>query len=143
MSYKENPIYRCNVCGEIYTLSEAEDDMSCPNCGKENFDEVVICDECGKAFSSEYEYRFGGLCQDCFELEATFPNQAIEYGGERTEEVEINGLWAKTFTASEIDEILSAAFTQLPDNRKRQYEMDFCSDDPQDFVDWSRERSGV
>ena len=108
----------------------------CPECGSENIEDVFFCYECGEPVDSFLTWKHGGLCEKCFTDEATHLNTAVEYGNRVRLDVSINGLFEKAFTQEQIDDILCAAFVQLPEEKQHEIEMEFCTDDAPYFVEW-------
>ena len=112
-------MYICECCGNVvcdYELQTRKDfkpvEMTCHTdwcyetmnapceCGGE-FVEAVQCAVCGK-YKEKDEYS---VCDECLEEAETLEN-ALEYGAEAEETIEINGFLAQVFSNTEIEEIL-------------------------------------
>jgi hypothetical protein len=108
----------------------------CPNCGSEDFEEASECVECGAVKCADN--LINGMCEDCINIAAEDMRQAYEYGADRTEVVEINGVLAMAFSKVQIEAILTNYLMNNGDfaaECKR-----FALDDKYDFTDWLSER---
>lgn len=98
----------------------------CPNCGSEDFEEAVHCIKCDE-FVPE-DNMVGSICKGCLEKRIN-DEEALAYGNDRKEAVELNGFLAYIFSASEIEYILKA---NIPKGYARRY----ITDDIYDFSEW-------
>ena len=140
--------YMCENCGEVMEPDElklipngggdiGEDWYVCPYCGHDSLAEVEQCDDCGHWVDPSELYC--GKCRDCIDREAEDVEQTKQYGDERKAEVEINAVYYKAFSLSEIDELLAKAFDELPTDKQKKYCLDLVDDDPYDFAEWLQE----
>lgn len=138
-------MYICLHCGHKFTnatnrynriVNRWEDDAECPNCGSEDFEEAEECVECGALKGADNLIH--GMCDDCINIAAEDMRQAYEYGADRTEVVEINGVLAMAFSKVQIEAIL---MNHLMNNGDFAAECKkFALDDKFDFTDWLAER---
>ena len=143
---------KCTKCGEIMDSTDLAKDytdggyrgephLSCPYCGCDELDEVEQCSRCGKWVEgfdlSHLIYGSVGneVCLDCLQDAADDVRTVIDYGAKRTEDVEINGLWAYVYTKDEINDILMADFMKLPERMQKQYTQGFAECDYSDFAE--------
>lgn len=112
----------------------------CPN-GNPTVDEILIeCALCGRDVD-EAEARYG-ICEDCWTKYSNFDN-ARSYGATATENVEINGLYARILTPDQIENALAAAVNEM----KMHYPLStakmvksFISDDDDAFATFLKEK---
>lgn len=138
-------MYICLHCGHQFTnatnrynriVNRWEDDAECPNCGSEDFEEAEECVECGALKGADNLIH--GMCDDCINIAAEDMRQAYEYGADRTEVVEINGVLAMAFSKVQIEAIL---MNHLMNNGDFAAECKkFALDDKFDFTEWLAER---
>lgn len=138
-------MYICLHCGHKFTnatnrynriVNRWEDDAECPNCGSEDFEEAEECVECGALKMSDNLIH--GMCDDCINIAAEDMRQAYEYGADRTEVVEINGVLVMAFSKVQIEAIL---MNHLMNNGDFAAECKkFALDDKFDFTEWLAER---
>lgn len=108
--------------GEREPWTDNEPTRECPLCGREIAENDMIyavCDQCladNKAVAT-----------------------ALEYGAERTTKVSINGFLAYQFDADEINDILTAALSDLFKTDHRE----FLNDDEDDFAMWLQKRNAA
>ena len=74
------------------------------------------------------------MCTDCIEDAALNVGSVIDYGAKRSEEVDINGLWAYIYTPEEINDILQADFEKLSKEKQIGYTERYVSEDYDDFA---------
>lgn len=113
--------------------SDSDDSAAyCPNCGSEDIEEAEECEACGALKAKDR--LLNGWCEDCINIAASDYFKVRNYGQDRKEAVEINGLLAWAFSADEIQEILER---ELMNSYKiKEYAYKYASDDRFDFVDW-------
>ena len=136
-------MYICLHCGhefddpkKDYDRGTGHWDEECPNCGSEDFEEAAECVECGAVKCSDN--LINGMCADCINIAAEDMRQAYEYGADRTDVVELNGVLAMAFSKVQIEAILTNYLMNNGDfaaECKR-----FALDDEYDFTDWLAER---
>lgn len=132
-------MFKCIHCGhefdepqKDYDRGTGRMDECCPNCGSEDIVEVKECALCGELHAEEYLIE--GVCEKCLEKKVAMET-AMTYGMYRKSCVELNGLLAYAFTASEIEEILTAVLKSVGPWADH-YVKDFCMDDKYDFAEW-------
>mgnify|MGYP002514325182 CR=1 FL=1 len=136
-------MWMCIHCGhefdephQEYDKGTGRYDYDCPNCGSEDIEEALICDECGAVKSADEIVN--GMCADCINIAAEDMRQAYEYGADRTEVIELNGVLAMAFSKVQIEAILT---NYLMNNGDFAAECKkFALDDKFDFTDWLAER---
>jgi DNA-directed RNA polymerase subunit RPC12/RpoP len=139
-------MYICLHCGHEFEephnrynkrWSDSDDsEPCCPNCGSEDIEEALICEECGAVKSADEIVN--GMCADCISIAAEDMRQAYEYGADRTEVIELNGVLAMAFSKVQIEAILT---NYLMNNGDFAAECKkFALDDKFDFTDWLAER---
>lgn len=117
--------------------SDSDDSVQyCPNCGSEDFEEAGYCKKCDDYFDADSVV--GCFCQKCLGKAETL-DRAMKYGADRKQSVEINGLLAWTFSASEIEDILLRHFMDTSENWQKRRVEAYCDDDLTDFSDWLEE----
>lgn len=139
-------MYICLHCGHTFetpvkymyntAVKMWDEDASCPNCGSEDFEEAAECRECGALRSADS--LIDGLCEGCLQEAASDLEKAYEYGNERKQAVEVNGILARAFTATQIEDILTGWLMNNGDFEKEFH--DFALDDWHDFAEWLKER---
>lgn len=145
MAIKRETMCRCEKCGEVMALDErkrvpngggdvGEDWYVCPYCDGDSLAEVAQCDVCGQYFEPD-EISFG-MCPDCIIDESHDVANVAWYGYRNKEHVAINGLFERTFTESEIDEILWAAFMGMTTEQQQDACEDYIANDPYMFAKW-------
>lgn len=106
----------CKDCGRVFDDDELRaekywnydlccynpTEYFCPYCGSDDFDEATECPLCGDYYDASDDVH---VCEGCLCDEENIVN-AIEYGADRTEDVEINGFVANMLSAEKINEIL-------------------------------------
>lgn len=108
----------------------------CPYCDSMEFDEAEECVECGAV--KFVENLKNGMCEDCINIAAEDMRKAYEYGADRTEVVELNGVLATAFSKVQIEAILT---NYLMNNGDFAAECKkFALDDKYDFAEWISER---
>lgn len=146
-------LIRCEKCREIFDESDLVTDYvnggdigephdSCPYCGCDDWEYVSQCECCGRYFTNDragYEI-FGTsgsqMCADCID-DAADVRTVIDYGNHEFVEVdEINGLFARVYDSSEINDILLANFMQLPEAKQKEWIQKYIEDDKDNFADW-------
>lgn len=117
--------------------SDSDDsEPTCPNCGSEDIEEALVCEECGAVKSSDD--IINGICSGCLTEAAEDYKTAFEYGSERTEVVELNGVIASYLSRNQIEAILVNYIMNNGDIF--QAAKDFALDDKYDFAEWLSER---
>lgn len=136
-------MYICIHCGHHFDephnrynrrWSDSDDSQQyCPNCGSEDFEEAGYCEKCDDYFPTGDVV--GCYCKKCI-VKAQTLNRAMKYGADRKEAIEINGLLAWSFSATEIEEMLLRHFMNTSENWQKRMVEEYCSDDLTDFSDW-------
>ena len=136
--------YVCIHCGHHFTephnrynrrwSDSDESEQYCPNCGSEDFEEAGHCIKCDEDFP--LEQMVVSICRGCVEKAQTFDN-ALRYGADRKESVEINGFLAWAFTTSDIEEILTNVLRiEAGHEVGKEDAHKYLSDDIYDFSEW-------
>lgn len=113
------------------------DREECPNCGSEDIEEGMVCRICEDVHREED--MIGAVCKECFDKAVTFGN-ALRYGKERKQGVELHGFLTWCFSEEEIESILLKNLQeQSPEWRKRMAN-EYCTDDKYDFADFLDEK---
>ena len=138
----------CNFCGAIkneedlktytqihdYTdlqpIKETRIDSSC-ECGKGEYVPAQKCKLCGVWF---YDEDRVGICEGCIDNAETFEN-AVKFGSENTEKVDINGLFVHLFSEQEINDIIERYAEQHFTDECREIAR-YCEEDLPCFVDF-------
>ena len=148
-------LIKCQKCKEIFDSDDlkldyteggyrGEPHYSCPYCGDDQWEWVEQCSRCGKYFSLDtYDCHIHGtsgsmMCDDCID-EVADVRTVVDYGYSKYETAEvdgINGLFAYMFSAGEINDILMAHFTQLPEEQQKKWAKDYIKEDLNNFADW-------
>lgn len=139
-------MYKCLHCGhEFEEIDRRHYDRGtgvweeyCPNCGSEDFEECFKCAVCDENFVEE-EMIGCHVCKDCLDKSVTFVN-ALRYGKERTESVEINGFLAWCFSPEQIESILLKNLQTESQDWRQRMTREFCTDDKYDFADFLSEK---
>ena len=133
----------CLHCGHVFDYDELGkqydrstgtwDREECPNCGSEDFEEAAVCEECGDVVAADdIIYR---LCRNCVEKNETLEN-AMAYGSDRKECIELNGFLAWMVREFGIEYYLEKVLLNLSDAEKKRLVKDYCEDDIKDFSEW-------
>ena len=137
-------MYICLHCGHEFEKPNTthnggyweEEWNECPNCGSEDFEEAAECVECGAVKS--VDYLVNGWCEDCLNIAAEDYKTVFEYGADRTQVVELNGVLAREYSRTEIEAIL---LNHLMNNGNlKKATKDFAFDDKPDFAEWMNDR---
>ena len=140
--------YICFQCGHTFGPEEivekyydratgTYDREECPKCGFEDIEEGMECCVCNEVHREED--MIGQVCKECLEKSVTFGN-ALRYGKDRKESVEIHGFLKWIYSAEETESILLKNLQeQSPEWRKRMTE-EYLTDDKYDFADFIFEK---
>lgn len=146
-------LIRCDKCKEIFGREDLKVDYteggylgephySCPYCGDDQWEYVEQCSRCGRYFSLDsLECEIHGttgsmMCDDCID-EVADARTVVEYGDYDNTSVDgINGLFACMYGSGEINDILMAHFTQLPEDMQKEWIRKYIADDKANFADW-------
>ena len=146
-------LIRCNKCGEVFDSDDLKVDYieggykgethySCPYCDDDRWEYVEQCSRCGRYFSLDaLECEIHGttgsmMCDDCID-EVADARTVVEYGDYDNTSVDgINGLFAYMYGSGEINDILMAHFTQLPEEMQKEWIRKYIADDKANFADW-------
>lgn len=104
-----------------------------------NFVEGKKCSLCDEYYDPDK--LEGGVCEYCLEQEATLEN-AIRFGDDNQEEIAINGYLARSFTNTQIEEILTKHLVEaqkITPAKINQEAKDYCLDDKSCFGEWLEE----
>lgn len=139
-------MFECADCKSIFADSEikrirhSDGDAwdECPFCGCDELDEVAQCYLCGEWHKMD-ELR-NEVCDDCIDDVADKVYEVIEYAECycTSEQVRIAPLYLKAFTASQINDIVASAFTQLPEEAQKKVCRELIDDDPYCFTEWMK-----
>lgn len=139
-------MYVCIHCGHEFDepsnryntrWSDSDDsEPCCPNCGSPDIEEAEKCIECG-AVKPEGETIFG-FCEDCLDRAADDFDTVQAYGADRTEAVEINGLYAWAMSKDEIE--LACLSWMMAHRDPKKDARAFALDDKYDYAGWLKER---
>lgn len=138
----------CKDCGkviaddELITHLESRGEFWGNNC----FEEIVDKCECGGEFVEAKQCQMCGewiceddenVCDDCLQNNATYDN-ALKYGEENKESVELNGFLANVFTADEVNEILIRELDEAQQLSTKIYKEArwYCLNDKMCFIDF-------
>lgn len=113
-----------------------EEWYECPDCGSTDYEELAECSECGA--EKIKDHLINGMCEDCINEAASDMRKVYEYGADRTQCVEMNGVLARAFTRVQIDAILTNWLMANGDFGKEAKE--YALDDTDDFSMWLNER---
>ena len=148
-------LIQCNKCKEIFDSDDlkldyteggyrGEPHYSCPYCGDDQWDYVEQCTRCGKYFSMDsMDCQLHGtsgsmMCEDCID-EVADVRTVVDFGSSENQLVEvdeINGLFAFVYSPEEINDILLACFTQLPEHLQKKWTKEYIQQDLNEFADW-------
>lgn len=131
-------MYKCEKCGFAFNEPEYKTSKSgseywgamtyeeytsshCPECGCEDFEIAVECENCGKVFIElEEESPCKCLCQDCFnKYTSDFDRVYKLFDDDNKIDIKINALVANLLSTDEINKILHTY-------AKKQFGMGFC-----------------
>ena len=139
-------MYICIHCGHEFDeptnrynkrWSDSDDsEPCCPNCGSPDIEEAEECSECGRMHAEES--IINGMCADCVKKAANDVRLAYQYGAERTEMIELNGVLATALTRVQIEAILEHYLITNGDLENECFR--FATDDEYDFVEFLKER---
>lgn len=113
------------------------DREECPNCGSEEIEEGMECCVCGEVHREEN--MIGQVCNDCLNKSVTFAN-ALRYGKERKESVEIHGFLKWIYNAEEIESILLKNLQEASTEWRKRMTEEYLTDDKYDFADFIFEK---
>lgn len=134
-------MFKCYHCGHEFDEPTNECNMpvdpnderaGCPNCGSPDFELVGTCIECGAAKVDEN--LFNGMCIDCIRHAAYDVRKTMDYGNDRKEAVELNGVLAFALSTVQIEAILTNWLMTNGDIEAEGFK--FATDDIYDFSDW-------
>ena len=147
-------MYKCESCGAIfeepadrkeqvgYEPYDVETFGVCPECGSEDFYEVVQCEECGDWFSPE-ETLTEYFCKECEEKLVQNEISNSKFTGliglcdelEVTQSVEINAFFAHVFTKEDIENALHELFFEMPQSYRELAVESYVENDRGQFLD--------
>lgn len=113
-----------------------EEWYECPDCGSTDYEELAECSECGA--EKIKDHLINGMCEDCINEAADDLRLLYEYGADRTQSVEINGVLAYAFSRVQIDAILTNWLMTNGDFKKEA--QDYALDDKDDFSMWLKRK---
>ena len=136
--------YICLHCGHAFDGDEivakyydratgCYDREECPNCSSEDFEEAAVCEDCGEVVS--VDDIVGRLCRECVVKNESSEN-ALAYGEDRKECVELNGFLAWMVREFGLDYYLKKVLENLTDAEKTRLVKEYCEDDIYDFSEW-------
>ena len=148
-------LIQCNKCKEIFDSDDlkldyteggyrGEPHYSCPYCGDDQWDYEEQCTRCGKYYSMDsMDCQIHGtsgsmMCEDCID-EVADVRTVVDFGSSENQLVEvdeINGLFAFVYSPEEINDILLACFTQLPEHLQKKWTKEYIQQDLNEFADW-------
>lgn len=148
-------LIECSHCHEIFDSDDlkldyteggyrGEPHYSCPYCGDDQWDYVEQCTRCGKYYSMDsMDCQIHGtsgsmMCEDCID-EVADVRTVVDFGSSENQLVEvdeINGLFAFVYSPEEINDILLACFTQLPEHLQKKWTKEYIQQDLNEFADW-------
>ena len=135
--------YICIHCGHHFDVIDRKHydpatgvwEEYCPNCGSEDFCEAGYCKKCDDYFPVSKVTNH--VCESCIDKSISI-DTALKYGADRKEAVELNGFLAWAFSASEINEILTAVI-RLENIHGFDDAKEFCKNDLYDYSEWLEE----
>lgn len=138
-------MYICLHCGHEFEETAAKNydsatgtwEECCPNCGSEDFEEAIKCRICGEVHVDED--MIGQVCKECLDKSVTFGN-ALRYGADRKEDVEINGFLTWIYSPEEIESILLKNLQTESHEWRQRMTTEYCTDDKYDFADFLEEK---
>ena len=95
--------------------------------------EAKQCEICGEW--EDPDNLIEDICERCFEEKSTFEN-AIGFGAENKEYVEINGYLASEFTSEQIERVLLKELEEAKKLGIKTKHKEFCLKDKEDFAIW-------
>lgn len=113
------------------------DREECPKYGSEDIEEGMECCVCGEVHIEEN--MIGQVCNDCLNKSVTFGN-ALRYGKERKESVEIHGFLKWIYSAEEIESILLKNLQEASTEWRKRMTEEYLTDDKYDFADFIFEK---
>jgi DNA-directed RNA polymerase subunit RPC12/RpoP len=140
-------MYICLHCGHGFDeptnrynrrWSDSDDsEPCCPNCGSEDIEEGMVCRICGEVHREED--MIGQVCKDCLDKSVTFGN-ALRYGKERKQDVELNEFLTWCYSPDEIESILLKNLQECSHEWRQRMANEYCTDDKYDFADFLEEK---
>jgi hypothetical protein len=138
----------CNICGHIIDeddlkyvredYGEVHVDDTCKCCRKGQYGEAKECKICGELFDSED--NIGDVCEDCIEKHETV-GEALKYGEDCLDKVNINGFIAYALDEKKINEILTKYVEEHFTDHCKEVK-DYCNDDKSAFSDYLEDKYG-
>lgn len=122
----------CEHCHEVVDADTDEkycdSDGVCLICKQGHFVETELCPVCGEHYIKPDEYK---VCDQCFKKHSTIDN-AIRFGSEHPERIELNEYLAFEFSQFEIERILVEKLKQKKGDHLKEY----LEDANYDFQEW-------
>jgi hypothetical protein len=97
----------------------------------------MVCRICGEVFAEDD--MIGSVCKDCLDKSVTFGN-ALRYGKERKQDVELNGFLTWCYSPDEIESILLKNLQECSHEWRQRMANEYCTDDKYDFADFLEEK---
>lgn len=140
--------YICFQCGHTFGPEEIVEKYydratgtyereECPNCGSDEIEEGMECCVCGEVHIEEN--MIGQVCNDCLNKSVTFGN-ALRYGKERKQDVELHGFLTWCYAPDEIESILLKHLQTESHEWRQRMAREYCTDDKYDFADFLEEK---